>query len=383
MGGAEPCSIRIKVIGVGGGGTNAVNRMIATSIKNVAFSSVNTDVQGLGMALSEEKIQIGRELTGGLGSGADPHIGREAALQSLEMLAESIDGTDILFLTAGFGGGTGTGAAPVIAQIAREMDILCIAVVTRPFTFEGKKREINAMEGLEELKAHVNTMICIPNDKVLELIEEETPFTDAFKVTDDIIASTVRNITRIITEPGLINLDFADLRTIMNIKGESVLSFGEGRGKNKAMNAVDAALTSVLIDEKTIRGAKGLLLSVTGGEDLTLFEVNNAVKKFKEMIHPDANIIFGANIDKSIKDRVYMSMIATGIDPFKSQIEKMDFDEDFPSQDDAFAKRDTCDIKFEPDTLFAQQKEHEDLEIPTFIRKKRLLYGTPLYTSEE
>ena len=380
MGSGETCSIKVKVVGVGGGGTNAVNTMIKNGIKNVEFACVNTDVQGLNMALSNEKIQIGHELTGGLGAGANPSIGREAAMQSLEILAELVEGTDILFITAGFGGGTGTGAAPVIAQIASEMDILCIAIVTKPFSFEGKKRYQNAVEGLDELKKHVNTLICIPNDKMLDLIDEETPFKDAFKMTDDIIANTVKNVTKIITEPGLINLDFADLKTIMSIKGESVLSFGEGRGKNKAMNAVDATLNSVLVNDKKIKGAKGLLLSISGGEDLSLFEVNNAVKRFKSLLHPEANIIFGANIDNNIKGKVCISMIATGIEPVEPSIEGFDEDIDSVFERTVSKKK----VEFGQDSLFSQNQDiMNDLEIPTFIRKKRMGLGTPLYSSDE
>ncbi|MCK5706965.1 MAG: cell division protein FtsZ [Candidatus Aureabacteria bacterium] len=379
----EPCCIKIKVIGIGGGGTNAVNTMINAGLKNISFASVNTDVQGLQMAQSSEKIQIGAELTGGLGSGARPEVGKEAAMQSLQMLHDTVDGIDILFLTAGFGGGTGTGAAPIIAQIAKELDILCIGVVTRPFGFEGKKRAMNAIEGLEELKHHVNTMICIPNDKILDMIDEETPFADAFKAVDGIISDTISNMTNIITEPGLINLDFADLKTIMSIKGDSVLSFGEGRGKNKALNAVDATLSSVLVEDRTIQGAKGLLLSIVGGDDMTLFEVNNAVKRFTKMVHPDANIIFGTNIDKNIKDKVYISMVATGIDPIASVVEKMNFDREFTTDITDVQVRRPVDIQFEQDSLFAQKSEEEDLETPTFIRRNRRLFGTPLYSNDE
>ncbi len=304
---------RIKVIGVGGGGSNAVDHMTTMGIKGVDCAVMNTDVQVLGRSQAPEKIQIGKKVTRGMGTGGNPELGRQAALDDKDLIRESLEGVNILFVTAGFGGGTGTGAAPVVAQIARELGILTVGVVTKPFTFEGKRRMNQAEHGLKEFRDHVNTIVCIPNDKVFNMINQDTPLYDAYRMTDQILFQAVESISRVIIMPGMINLDFADIATILSIQGGAVIGFGEGTGKDKAAKAIQSALASPLLETRELGGAKGILISIVGGRDLSLYEVNNAIGSIHEIADEDANILIGAIIDDDITDRAMVTLIATGL----------------------------------------------------------------------
>jgi cell division protein FtsZ len=307
----------IKVVGIGGGGSNAVNRMISAGLKGVDFIAVNTDAQALFLANSGTKLQIGEKLTKGLGAGANPEIGRRAAEESRPELEKALKGADMLFLTAGMGGGTGTGATPVIAEIIRNMDSdpqkrpLTVGVVTKPFSFEGRKREQQAEEGIARLKENVDTLIVIPNDRLLQVVEKRTPILEAFRLADDVLRQAVQSISDLIAVPGLINLDFADVRTIMSEKGPALMGVGESSGENRTVDAARAATSSPLL-ETSIEGATGVLINVTGGPDLSLFEVHEAADIVRSFAEPNANIIFGATIDDGLKDQVRITVIATG-----------------------------------------------------------------------
>lgn len=303
----------IKVVGAGGGGSNAVNRMIEAGVKGVEFIALNTDAQALQRSLAPFKLQIGMRLTKGLGAGANPQVGEEAALESREEIREAIKGADMVFVTAGMGGGTGTGAAPVIAEIAREMGALTIAVVTKPFAFEGPKRARQAEAGIEKLRTKVDALIVIPNERLLSIVDRKTPLTQAFRIADDVLRQGVQGISDLIAVPGLINLDFADVRTIMANTGSALMGIGEGQGENGAKEAAEAAINSRLL-ETSIQGAKGVLLNITGGPDLGLLEVNEAAQVVQQVCDPEANIIFGAVIKEDLGDKVYVTVIATGFD---------------------------------------------------------------------
>lgn len=301
----------IKVIGVGGGGGNAVNRMVAAGIKSAQFVAINTDKQALLMSQATHRIQIGEKLTRGLGAGADPEIGLKAAEESKQVITEMLKGCDLAFITAGMGGGTGTGAAPVVAQIAREMGILTIAVVTKPFNFEGKRRMENAERGIDSLKKYVDTLVVIPNDKLLKIVPKGTPIVEAFRCADDVLRQGIQGISDLIVTPSLINLDFADVKTVMKNKGLSHMGIGYGKGENKTIDAVKQAVQSPLL-ETTIEGATGVLLNVKGGLDLPIDEVNEAAELVREVLDPSCNIIFGAGIDESLQEQVEITIIATG-----------------------------------------------------------------------
>jgi cell division protein FtsZ len=303
----------IKVVGVGGGGTNAVNRMVDAGLRGVEFIAVNTDAQALLMCDADVKIHIGSKITRGLGAGADPSIGREAAMESRDELKEALKGADMVFVTAGKGGGTGTGAAPIIAEIARELGALTVGVVTRPFTFEGQKRGDQAEQGIRALREKVDTLIIIPNDRLLQVVEKRTSIVDAFRIADDVLRQGVQGITDLITVPGLINLDFADVRTIMREAGSALMGIGLASGENRAGEAARAAISSPLL-EASVEGATGILLNITGGKDLGLFEVNDAAEIIQNAADPNANIIFGAVIDESMSDDVRVTVIGTGFD---------------------------------------------------------------------
>jgi len=307
-------NVRIKVIGVGGGGSNAVDHMIDMGIKGVEFAVVNTDAQVLAGSKVTEKIQIGKTLTRGLGTGGNPELGQKAALDDKDILMEILEGVDIAFITAGFGGGTGTGASPVIANIAREMGALTVGVVTKPFTFEGKKRMAQAEAGLYEFYETVDTIICVPNDKIFDMIDQETPMHEAYRITDRILYQAVESISKVIIQPGLINLDFSDIRAILSIKGAAVIGFGEGSGKDKAAKAIQSALASPLLETRDIHGAKGILISLIGGNDLSLYEVNNAIGSIHEIADDNANIFIGAIIQSELKDKAMVTLIATGLE---------------------------------------------------------------------
>lgn len=303
---------RIKVVGVGGGGGNAVNTMITSGLEGVEFIAANTDVQALRSSHAQNKIQIGQLYTKGLGAGANPEVGRQAALEDEASIAEALKDADLIFITAGMGGGTGTGAAPVIARIGKELGALTVGVVTKPFAFEGRKRSRHAEEGVESLKANVDTLITIPNEKLLVVAGKETPMVDTFKMANEVLLQAVRGISDLITIPGLINLDFADVRTIMGEMGMALMGTGESSGNNRAIEAAQKAISSPLLENVSINGATGIIINITGSSDITLFEVNEASKLVQQEAHEDANIIFGAVIDEKMKDRIRVTVIATG-----------------------------------------------------------------------
>jgi cell division protein FtsZ len=304
---------RIKVLGIGGGGSNAVNRMIEEGLQGVEFVAINTDAQALMLSNAPQRVRIGEKLTKGLGSGGHPETGCKAAEESGEELYEVLRGADMVFLTAGMGGGTGTGAAPVVASIARELGALTIGVVTRPFTFEGSKRRIVAEEGIGQLKEEVDTLIVIPNDRLLQIVEKRVSLQDAFGIADDVLRQGIQGISELITVPGLINLDFADVRSIMSEGGAALMAVGRGAGEARASEAAQEAISSRLLDV-TIDGARGILFNITGGDDLSLFEVNEAAEIIRETAHPEANIIFGAVLDEALEDEVRITVVATGFD---------------------------------------------------------------------
>jgi cell division protein FtsZ len=345
----------IKVVGIGGGGTNAVDRMIEAGIHGVEFIAMNTDSQALLMSDADFKVHLGGNLTRGLGAGADPEIGVQAAEESREDIKEALKGSDMVFVTAGKGGGTGTGAAPVVAEISKELGALTVGVVTRPFTFEGKKRAALADQGITKLREKVDTLIIIPNDRLLQVVERKTSIVDAFKVADDVLRQGVQGITDLITVPGLINLDFADVRTIMKEAGSALMGIGIASGEDRAAMAAKAAISSPLL-EASIEGAQGVLLNISGGSNLGLFEVNEAAEVISNAAHPEANIIFGAVIDDKLGDEVKITVIATGFDYHRREVAKEKVEEKPLFADD---KEEKVPPPFQPD----------DLDIPTFLRR--------------
>ncbi len=311
---------KIKVIGVGGGGCNAVNRMIE-SVEGVEFIVANTDSQVLNNSLAENKIQIGEELTHGLGAGANPQIGKEAALESKTELEEALKGADMVFITCGMGGGTGTGAAPVIADIAQNLGALTIGIVTKPFSFEGKRRMTQAIAGIEELKKHVDTLIIVPNDRLREIIDKSTPLLDSFKEVDNVLRRGVQSVSDLIACPGLINLDFADVKAVMEKRGNALIGIGAGVGEDRAVEAANQAVLSPLL-ETSIDGATDAIINVTGGPNLTLFEVEEAVETIRKSANTDINTIFGAVINENFTDEIIVTVIATGFDKRKEEEDK-------------------------------------------------------------
>jgi cell division protein FtsZ len=305
---------KIKVIGVGGGGSNAVNRMVTVGLGGVEFIVANTDVQALDQSQASVKIQIGQKLTKGLGAGADPNIGRQAALEDTDMLIQALSGADMVFVTTGLGGGTGTGAAPVIASLASELGALTVAVVTRPFKFEGKKRARHADSGIEALRDCVDTVITIPNERLLSIIDRRTSLNDAFCIADEVLRQAIQGISDLILVPGLINLDFADVKTIMSGMGVAMMGTGTADGDTRAMDAAQKAISSPLLEDSSVNGARGVIINVTGGPDLSLTEVNEASCVIQEAAHEDANIIFGAVVDPSLTGKIKITVIATGFD---------------------------------------------------------------------
>ena len=305
---------RITVIGVGGGGTNAVDNMIALNLQGVEFVVANTDAQQLMHSKSDRRIQLGPHITQGLGAGANPQIGKAAAEEAAEELYRHLDGTHMLFVAAGMGGGTGTGAAPVIARMARERGILTVGVVTKPFTFEGSRRARHANEGIEELQNYVDTLIVIPNQNLFRMSNERTTWKEAFKMADHVLYMGVRGVTDLMMTPGLVNLDFADVRTVMQEMGKAMMGTGEAEGENRAIRAAEAAISNPLLEDTSMAGARGLLINITGGDDLTLFEVDQAASRIGEEVAPDANIIFGSALDPTLEGKIRVSVVATGID---------------------------------------------------------------------
>ena len=316
-----PKSAIIKVVGVGGGGSNAVNRMIASGLKGVDFVCLNTDAQALNLSLAGRKIQLGERLTRGLGAGGNPEVGRQSAEESREQIIDAINGADMVFVTAGMGGGTGTGAAPVVAECAKECGCLTVAVVTRPFTFEGRRRQGQAEQGVASLKEKVDSLITIPNDRLLQVVDRNTPIIEAFRMADDVLRQGVQGISDLVATPGLINLDLKDVKAIMAGTGTALMGIGLAKGENRAVEAARLAISGPLL-ESSIEGAKGVLLNITGGNDLGLFEVNDAAEVIAKACDSDANIIFGAVIDESMEDQVRVTVIATGFEGKARKTEK-------------------------------------------------------------
>ena len=350
---------KIKVVGVGGAGNNAVNRMIEVGVTGVEFIAVNTDKQALMLSQAPTKIQIGEKLTRCLGAGGDPTIGEKAAEETREEISNALKGADMVFVTSGMGGGTGTGAAPVVAQIAKELGILTVAVVTKPFAFEAKKRMQNAERGVASLKEKVDTLVVIPNDRLLQVSERTTTFTEAFALSDEVLRQGVQGISDLISIPGLINLDFADVRTIMYDTGMAHMGIGRASGENRAEDAAKAAINSPLL-ESSIDGARGVLLNITAGPDLGIFEVNTAAELVQKNIDPDANLIFGAVIDEKMGDEMSVTVIATGFDKDRVPMSALEVNKVIDRN--MFEKTPVNDSRISP---------QNDIEIPTFLRKNK------------
>lgn len=369
---------RIKVVGVGGGGCNAVNRMIDEGLQGIEFITVNTDGQALMMSKADTRIRIGDKATRGLGAGGNPDTGKKAAGESAEELYEVLKGSDMVFVTSGMGGGTGTGAAPIIAQIAKEVGALTIGVVTRPFTFEGAKRSKSAEEGINNLKQHADTLIVIPNDRLLQMVDKKTSMQDAFRTADDVLRQGIQGISELITVPGLINLDFADVRAIMSEGGAALMAVGHSNGEDRARLAAEMAISSQLLDI-TIDGARGILFNVTGGPNLTLFEVNQAAAIIKETAHPDVNLIFGAVIDPKIGDEIRITVIATGFDRTGSMRQPPLADRTIYKGEDIYARRQqqpavlttpsSPNVDSPAQNNFQRVVNTDDYDLPAFMRK--------------
>lgn len=361
---------QIKVIGVGGGGSNAVNRMIEMGVQGVQFIAVNTDAQALQLSRAEQKIKIGEKLTRGLGAGANPEVGRKAAEESRELIENALRGADLVFVTAGMGGGTGTGAAPVIADIARQMGALTVGVVTKPFSFEGRKRSMQAMNGVNALKEKVDTLIVIPNDRLLEIVEKNTPMLEAFREADNVLRQGVQGISDLIAVPGLINLDFADVKTIMTERGSALMGIGVGTGENRATEAAKQAINSPLL-ETSIDGARGVLLNITGGNNLSLYEVNEAADIVASASDQEVNMIFGAVINENLKDEIIVTVIATGFEEAAQKpigsLEKR------PQSAVSNARTQVASAKEEERTEVRpfQNFNSNSLDVPTFLRNRR------------
>lgn len=366
---------RIKVVGVGGGGCNAVDRMIDEGLQGVEFVAINTDAQALLRSKAGLRVRIGEKLTRGLGSGGNPEQGRKAAEESADDLYEVLRGSDMVFVTSGMGGGTGTGAAPIVSQIAKEVGALTIGVVTRPFTFEGSRRIQTAEGGITKLKEQSDTLIVIPNDRLLQIVDKRSNLQDAFRLADDVLRQGVQGISELITVPGLINLDFADVRTIMSEGGAALMAVGSAKGEERAREAAEKAISSQLLDI-TIDGAHGILFNVTGGPDLTLFEVNQAAAIIKETAHPDVNLIFGAVIDPAMKDEIRITVIATGfertgiprriVEPTPARVSQPQ-----APRVQEHKEPEPVSVQRTPATDFGSRTiKTEDLDIPTFLRNR-------------
>jgi cell division protein FtsZ len=359
---------QIRVVGVGGGGSNAVNRMMAEGLQGVDFIAVNTDAQALMLSKATRRVRIGEKLTRGLGAGGNPDIGEKAAEESADELYEVLRGSDMVFITSGMGGGTGTGASAIVARIAKEVGALTIGVVTRPFTFEGHKRSAAAEAGINKLKEQVDTLIAIPNDRLLEIVDKRASLQQAFSVADDVLRQGIQGISELITVPGLINLDFADVKTIMSEGGVALMAVGQASGDDRAVQAAQQAITSKLLDI-TIGGARGILFNVTGGPNLTLFEVNQAAAIIKETAHPDVNLIFGAVIDENMADAVRVTVIATGFEQGSAARRRSIA----AAQREALHKPAPAPAPLsaqQPFEFAVPQIDRDDLEIPAFLRKR-------------
>ena len=342
---------KIKVIGVGGGGCNAVNRMIESGVKGVEFIVANTDLQVLNVSKAENKLQIGQDITNGLGAGANPEVGREAAVESKNDIAEALKGADMVFVTCGMGGGTGTGADPVIAEIAQNLGALTVGIVTKPFRFEGKRRMEQAVLGIDELRKHVDTLIVIPNDKLRDIIDKSTPMVDAFKEVDNVLHRGVQSISDLIAVSGLVNLDFADVKAVMEKRGNALIGIGLGVGENRAIEAAKQAVSSPLL-ETSISGATDAIINVTGGNSLTLFEAEDAAEIVRQSANTDINIIFGAVINENLNDEVIVTVIATG----------------FEDENNSYQQEETSDR--ERQTRMTRSDDDSDFDIPSFLRDR-------------
>ncbi|HVQ74135.1 MAG TPA: cell division protein FtsZ [Candidatus Binatia bacterium] len=363
---------KIKVIGLGGGGCNAINRMMAARFTGVEFIVANTDLQALRSSTAPLKIQLGARLTGGLGAGADPDVGKNAAMEDRDALRQALVGADMVFVTAGLGGGTGTGAAPVVAGVAKELGILTVAVVTKPFAFEGRRRFQQAEAGMQELRSVVDTLIAIPNQRLLAVVDRGTPLLEAFKVADSVLLQAVQGISDLILVPGLINLDFADVRTIMSGMGMALMGVGLGKGEHRALDAAQKAVASPLLDETSIEGARGILMNFTGGPSLAIHEVEEAARIVQEAAHEEANIIFGAVIDDSLDDEVRITVIATGFTERKEGQQPTGRIVDIPRARTSgppppkdWRRRMVSDARADGDGATA-----EDLDVPAFLRRQ-------------
>ena len=365
----------ITVIGIGGAGGNAVNTMISYNLRGVDFIAANTDAQALEASASPVKIQLGAETTKGLGAGSDPDIGRQAALETRETLREHIEGSDMVFITAGLGGGTGTGGAPIVAEIAREIGALTVAVVTKPFQFEGKKRNGQAEVGIAELRKMVDTLIIVPNQRLLSLGGRDISLIDAFRKADDILYHAVKGISDLIMVPGLINLDFADVKTIMSQMGLALMGTGTAGGENRAVEAAQKAISSPLLEDNAIQGARGVLLNITGGPNMTLHEINEASSMIQAEAHEDANIIFGTVVDESMGDEIRITVIATGFESTESAAKANvaslgDFRRGGNIAVPTFIRNEKTADAVAVKTKTGEDEENPDLEIPTFLRRQ-------------
>jgi len=365
----------IKVIGVGGGGTNAVNRMIEEGIQGVEFIAVNTDAQALLLSKAQTRVRIGDKLTRGLGAGGNPEVGRKSAEESVEDLYNVLKGSDMVFITAGLGGGTGTGAAPIVAQVARDVGALTIGVVTRPFSFEGGKRMSSAEEGMAKLKEHADTLIVIPNDRLLQIVDKKSSLQDSFRMADDVLRQGIQGISELITVPGLINLDFADVRTIMSEGGAALMAVGTASGEDRARLAAEQAISSKLLDI-TIDGARGVLFNVTGGPNLTLYEVNQAAAIIRETSHPDVNLIFGAVINPDMGDDIRITVIATGFErtAMPRRITNVRAGNTLDERNSSKVENGMVNVSANPrssNEFKSQFVNTDDLDIPTFLRNRK------------
>ena len=361
----------IKVIGVGGGGNNAVNRMIEHGVQGVDFIAVNTDAQALEHSKAEYKLQIGGKLTRGLGAGANPEVGKKAAEESREQLEELLRGADMVFVTAGMGGGTGTGAAPVIAQISRELGALTVGVVTRPFSFEGRKRSSQAIGGIQNLKDAVDTLIVIPNDKLLQIVDKSTPMVEAFREADNVLRQGVQGISDLIATPGLINLDFADVKTIMSDKGSALMGIGIATGENRATEAAKKAISSPLL-ETSIDGAKGVIMNITGGMNLSLYEVQEAAEIVSNASDEEVNMIFGSVINENLNDEIIVTVIATGFsDEIATQSPRPTLGNRITPQTQATPVQQNRPVETQSQHEPTRIQQEDALEVPTFLRNRR------------
>ncbi len=362
----------IKVIGVGGGGSNAVNRMIEHGVEGVEFIAVNTDAQALNLSMAETKLQIGGKLTRGLGAGANPEVGKKAAEENKEQLEEVLQGADMIFVTAGMGGGTGTGAASVIAQIAKEIGALTVGVVTRPFTFEGKRRSTQAVTGIDSLKSSVDTLIVIPNDRLLEIVDKNTPMLEAFREADNVLRQGVQGISDLIAKPGLINVDFADVKTIMFDKGSALMGIGIATGENRAPEAAKKAISSPLL-ETSIDGAHGILMNITGGSNLSLYEVQEAADLVTSAADDEVNVIFGSVINENLQDEIIVTVIATGFDE-SQKVDKQPKERPVINHNQHAASKSNDEMPRERERGQNQQSrpttQDDELDIPTFLRNR-------------